>query len=263
MRQYTWILAALLLTACATGELQQEAASTSPPDLAIEEGIHMPEAIDPPQEMEPAPEEEVPEPKKTAYITIDDGPSELVTPRILDILKEHDIRATFFVLPKHGLEHIVERMIAEGHQLGNHTYSHNYDRLYGGACQLFREDVLRARAYLEETFDYETHLFRFPGGSKSWDPSAIAVRREILAELQYRDFDWDISIGDTDPSPAGRDPKVFVAKVNGNLKDQEKVVILMHDSAGKTATVEALPEIIGILRESGYDFDVLGNYFEA
>ena len=249
MRHCVWILGIALLAACFPAEASPVDCLKIPASLNPEAHIQVPE-----------PE---PKPEKTAYITIDDGPSEDVTPRILDILKEQDIKATFFVLPREATKHIMERIIREGHQLGNHSYSHDYNKLYRGDSQLFREEVLHMQTYLETQFGYQTSLFRFPGGSQSWDPAAIAARRDILQELHYRDFDWDISLGDTDPSPAGRDPKVLAANVSGNLKGQEKLILLMHDSPGKTATAEALPEIIETLREKGYGFDVLGNYDQA
>ena len=252
MMHVVWALTGVLLAGCSPGE----AVVMELPAVVVEIDIDAGVLETPLYEPEPPPK-----PEKIAYITIDDGPSEQVTPRILDILKEHEVKATFFVLPKCGYEHIFERIIGEGHQMGNHTYSHDYHKLYGGDGQFFREDVLKAEAYLKEKFNYETSLFRFPGGSQSWNQFAIAARREILAELGYRDVDWDISIGDTDPSPAGRDPAAFVANVSGNINEQEKLVILMHDSAGKNATVTALPEIIQTLKEKGYGFDVLGNYF--
>ena len=201
---------------------------------------------------------------KTAYITIDDGPSETVTPRILDILQEHGVKATFFVLPHTGADALYERIRKEGHAVGNHSYTHDYKRLYAeddGA--FFREDIRRAEAFLEEKFGVRPKLFRFPGGSASWNANTIARRVEILEELGYRHFDWDASTGDTAPAPESRNPEVLTANVMAKTADRDKLIILMHDSPNKTPTAEALPEIIRRLKAEGYEFDTLENHEDA
>ena len=198
---------------------------------------------------------------RIAYLTIDDGPSEEVTVQLLDILQEQGVKATFFVLPHEGVGHIYERILAEGHAMGNHSYSHDYQRLYGdddGA--FFREDVERAEAWLIERFEHQTDLFRFPGGSKSWDPARIVRRKEILEELGYRVFDWDASNGDTTPMPESKDPNALVANVMSRIEGRDRLIVLMHDTKSKQATADALPELIAKLRAEGYGFDTLANY---
>ena len=242
-----WLLCLLLLTSYSGGEV--------PLPLLLEGFLSG--SIEKYDESEG---EEVPS-GKVAYLTVDDGPSEAVTVRILDILRDEGIKATFFVLPYEGMDHIYERILSEGHAMGNHSYSHDYRRLYGAdEGAFFREDILRMEGYLRERFGYETDLFRFPGGSASWSPRTIARRVEILEELGYRHFDWDASTGDTDPSPAGRDPNALVSNVMARTSSRDKLIVLMHDSAGKSATAEALPEMISRLRAEGYGFDTLDNY---
>ncbi|MCL2563818.1 MAG: polysaccharide deacetylase [Oscillospiraceae bacterium] len=201
-------------------------------------------------------------PQKIAYLTIDDGPSESVTLPILDILHTEDVKATFFVLPYEGVDHIYKRILREGHAMGNHSYTHDYKRLYSSADDglFFRADIERADAWLKKKFSHETKLFRFPGGSQSWNTSVIARRREILEELGYRVFDWDVSNGDTDPSPASRDPDALAANVMGRANKPDRLIVLMHDTGSKVATVEALPRVIAGLRAEGYAFDTLENY---
>ena len=201
-------------------------------------------------------------PKKIAYLTIDDGPSETVTPKILDILQDEGVKATFFVLPCEGVDHIYERILREGHAMGNHSYSHDYKRLYSAADEgaFFRADIQRAEAWLREKFDHETDLFRFPSGSKGWGTAVIARRREILAELGYRVFDWDISNGDTDPSSASRDPEALAENVMGRVNWPDQLIVLMHDTGSKGTTADALPHIIAGLKAEGYVFDTLERY---
>jgi len=209
-------------------------------------------------------EPELPEPEheyeRIAYLTFDDGPTAALTPQVLDILLEHNIRATFFVLPNSGVDHLFERIIAEGHALGNHSYTHDFSRLYandGGV--FFRNDTIRMHEFLYNNFGYETNLYRFPGGSMSWSRTAVDLRRSILEELGYVYFDWHVSSADTDTSPAGRDPNVLAGNILNNTGGREQLVVLMHDTWNQ-AVVEALPMIINGLREQGYGFDTLRNF---
>jgi len=199
-------------------------------------------------------------PKKTAYITIDDGPSRENTPQILDILKAHKVKATFFVLPHKNVDDIFERIIAEGHELANHSYSHDYKKLYGNNLSLFEEDIVRAREHFEEKFGITTTSFRFPGGAMGKSKKVVEPRKEIIEKLGYRWFDWNSSTGDTDPSPDGKNPEILANNVVENTWDRQKLVVLMHDAADKTATPEALAIIIERLKEQGYRFDIMRNY---
>ena len=249
-----WILCllfcVLVFSACSVDEVP-------PPEL-----VKTPVPLIPLVEYDEETPPEVP-PGRIAYLTIDDGPSAAVTPKILDILRAEGVRATFFVLPHEGVDHIYERILDEGHAVGNHSYSHDYKRLYdrGDEGAFFRADVERAAQWLEARFGHETTLFRFPGGSESWDKGVIARRREILEELGYRVFDWDVSNGDTDSSPAGRDPEVLTANVMARATDErDRLIVLMHDTGSKKATAEALPGVIERLKAAGYGFDTLENY---
>jgi len=226
------------------------------PQMVVRQG-----AVSNPDETEDEETEEEVPPERIAYLTIDDGPSESVTLRILDVLQEEGVKATFFVLPYQGVDHIYERILTEGHAMGNHSYSHDYKQLYGADDGVFfREDVQRAKDWMEEQFGHQTDLFRFPGGSQSWDRAVIERRREILDELGYRVFDWDVSTGDTAPGPTSKDPKALISNVMGRTAGRDSLIVLMHDTASKGATAEALPEIIAQLRAEGYGFDTLEHY---
>lgn len=205
-----------------------------------------------------------PEPDKVAYITIDDGPSRAITPGILDILKQEGIKATFFVLPHSDVDDIYMRIIDEGHELGNHSYSHVYKKLYDSKdIELFREDVLLARAFIMDNFGYLTTAFRFPGGAMSRSSSIITPRREILTELGYRDFDWNVELGDANSKQADKSAEALTRNVLDNTRNREQLIVLMHDTSNKTTTLEALPFIIEGLREQGYAFDILQNYITS
>ena len=203
--------------------------------------------------------------EKTAYITVDDGPSRNNTVSILDTLKKNGIKATFFVLPKANMDGIYRRIINEGHVLGNHSYSHA--RCIYGSAEDFEKDLLKAKAFIYEKFDYTTTVFRFPGGTKGRKKSIIQKRAEILKRNGYRYFDWDVSVADTDPNLKNYgDEKavinLMVKNVGNNTKGKKQLIVLMHDSSGKTCTARALPHIIKELQKQGYIFDVLTNYKE-
>ena len=223
-----------------------------------ESGGGQPDAMPTPEAPE-APEQ--PAEKKVAYITIDDGPSRSVTPGILDLLKEEGIKATFFVLPHNGVDDLYQRIVDEGHELGNHTYSHSYSKLYrSNDLDSFTEDVLAAREFVYDNFGYYTVSFRFPGGAMSHSSAIIGPRREILEQLGYKDYDWNIDTGDSNANVVDKSAANLVGNVLRYTRGRKQIVVLMHDIGGKRTTLQALPTIIKGLREQGYSFDILRHY---
>ena len=202
---------------------------------------------------------------KTAYITIDDGPSRNNTPRNLDTLKKYGIKATFFVLPRKNMDDIYKRILEEGHAIGNHSYCHDYHELYGGTIDGFREDLLKARTFIYEKLHYTTVVFRFPGGSMGRRKELITEREEVLSQNGYRFFDWNVSTADTDSNlkKYGSEEDIANLLANNvikNTRGRKKLIILMHDAPDKIYSVKALPKIIEGLKDQGYSFDVLTNY---
>jgi len=198
---------------------------------------------------------------KIAYITIDDGPSQEVTVGILDVLQNEGIKATFFVLPHGGCRDIYQRIIDEGHEIGNHSYSHNYSKLYSSKnIAAFEDDVLLAQEWMFDNFGYLTTSLRFPGGAMGRKSSIVDPRREFLAEHGYRDFDWHVDTGDANTNLKDKSADALTQRVLDNTRDREQLIVLMHDTKSKTTTLEALPMIISGLREQGYTFDIMRNY---
>ena len=197
------------------------------------------------------------EPRKVAYLTFDDGPSRAVTPGILDVLAKEDIKATFFVLPHRNVDDLFQRIIDEGHTLGNHSFTHNYTRLYRTTTDDFIDDIARMQIFLLEKFDYEATIFRFPGGSMSWGREAIARRKEILEEMGLLYYDWNIDSRDSHPHQTDRSAATLSTHVLDSAQDRDVIIVLMHDTGGKQSTLEALPRIISGLREQGFVFEAL------
>lgn len=187
---------------------------------------------------------------KKIYLTFDDGPSRN-TNRILDILKEYDVKATFFVVGKTDEESIkaYQRIVSEGHTLAMHSYSHKYAEMYASE-ESFIQDLEKLQEYLYQITGVWPRYYRFPGGSSN------AVSRVDMQELiRYLDendityFDWNIASGDAvnDVLSAETITKNCVSEIDSRPES----MILMHDALEKNTTVEALPQIIEQIRDRG------------
>ncbi|OAA90259.1 polysaccharide deacetylase family protein [Clostridium ljungdahlii] len=189
---------------------------------------------------------------KVAYLTFDDGPS-VNTEKILNILNQNNIKATFFLIGKNAerYNNLVKEEFSDGEVIGNHTYSHQLS--YKEKPEDFINDVNKCDEVLKSILgqSYSLKLVRFPGGSFG---SKLAPFRNAATKAGYRFINWNDEIGDAD----GYD--LPVATLLSNLKkytNGDTVVILMHDAGAKTTTVQALPQIIQYLRLKGYNFDTL------
>ncbi len=204
-----------------------------------------------PQTSEQAAQTEQPvENVKHIYLTFDDGPSEN-TGAILDILKQYNVKATFFVIGKTDQTSLdlYNRIVAEGHSLGIHSYTHKYTQVYE-SMESFQNDVLSLQAHLKSVTGQDVHLYRFPGGSSN-KVSKVPIEECIrfLSENGFTYFDWNATNGDA----TGRDMSVeeMVSSVISEVDKYQNLTVLMHDGAGKQKTVEALPAIIEQLQAKG------------
>ena len=192
--------------------------------------------------------EESSEETRKVYLTFDDGPSSH-TDEILDILAEYDIKATFFVIGKEGewAEEAYRRIVEEGHTLGMHSYTHEYKSIYA-SVEAYEEDLLRLQNYLYEITGVKSVCVRFPGGSSN-KVSPVDMREFIayLNEAGMNYFDWNVASGDASS------PKLSAQEIIDNCMEgvpkHDSVIILMHDTAGKDTTVEALPLLIEAIQE--------------
>ena len=202
-----------------------------------------------PTEIDPSQVEE----GKKIYLTFDDGPSPN-TGKLLDVLKEKNVKATFFmVLSDRANQQVIRRMAAEGHTLGIHSASHVYSEIYAD-LESFKEDVQTVHDLLYEMTGQDVKYYRFPGGSSN-RVSDVPVDDciEYLEEEGYTYFDWNASNGDSSGSGYTADQlKENVLRYVYN--NEEATVVLMHDFEACPETIEALPSLIDELRAEGYVF---------
>lgn len=180
---------------------------------------------------------------RKVYLTFDDGPSPN-TERILDILKDYDVKATFFVVKRTGRnnEKIYRRIADEGHSLGMHSCTHVYRDLYKDTDS-FCLDTNEIRNFLYLVTGVESDIYRFPGGSSNRTTSVdMHVYARELENMGIEFFDWNISSGDAGAVALTKD--MIVGNVTSKLESFDNAVILFHDLSSKDSTVEALPEII-------------------
>lgn len=198
---------------------------------------------------------------KVAYLTFDDGPSN-VTPRVLDTLKRHQVKATFFVIGNTTPQGIAlyKRIVSEGHAIGNHSFSHNYREIYK-SVSAFQRDIDKLNKLLEQTIQYRPDILRFPGGSNntvSYRAGGRYIMNKITSDITergYQYFDWNVN--STDASPGKRTKADIVASVKKQAANHGQIIVLLHDGPGRWSTAEALPEIISYLKSRGYRFEKL------
>lgn len=187
--------------------------------------------------------------EKKVYLTFDDGPSTKVTNRILDILQEENVKATFFVVSDraYGRKEVLRRIAAEGHTLGVHSKTHDYSKIYASDDALLK-DVDACAKVITDTTGVVPHVYRFPGGGMQF-----RKRLTPLVEAKgYRVVGWNAVCGDEEILGASAD--VLYETACKTSAGKNTVVLLCHDSVSHMATAEALPRIIGSFRAQGYTF---------
>ena len=189
--------------------------------------------------------------RKRAYLTFDDGPSDQ-TGEILDILKEYDIKATFFVIGRNERYYpMYKRIVEEGHTLAIHSYSHEYSTIYA-SYDNFVNDVEELRKLLYDVTGVDCRYYRFPGGSSN-RVTQVPVNDLIdyldSAGLTY--FDWNAL--NNDAVIAGQTPDQLVKNILKDALNYDDTIILMHDLDCCHETVESLPSLIEQLEEHGYE----------
>lgn len=194
---------------------------------------------------------EVPE-KKKVYLTFDDGPGSQ-TEEILDILKENEIKATFFVTGKVGdeAEKIYKKIVKDGHTLGMHSYSHIYDEIYE-TKESFSKDFKKLYNYLHDVTGYEPQWYRFPGGSTSEHIQLpLETFTGVLESKNVRYMDWNVISPDIS-NPSAKKEQI-ASGIAESVSQFDTSVVLLYDSVDRPTTLKALPLIIEKLKKENYE----------
>jgi cellulose synthase/poly-beta-1,6-N-acetylglucosamine synthase-like glycosyltransferase/peptidoglycan/xylan/chitin deacetylase (PgdA/CDA1 family) len=189
-------------------------------------------------------------------LTFDDGPDPDWTPKILDILKEKGVRASFFIIGDNAQAYpsLVQRILAEGHDVGNHTFSHpNLGELPPALTML---EINATQRLFEALTGRSMRLFRAPYlGDAEPTTSDEIVPIELAQSMGYLSVGLHVDPDDWQRPPADVIVERAIAQVTDPNPDIRGHVILLHDSGGdRTETVKALPALIDQLRAMGYDF---------
>jgi len=193
---------------------------------------------------------------KVVYLTFDDGPDNKNTPAILDILADENVKATFFVTGRHAelYPDMLRRIYKEGHAIGNHSYDHDYSRLYPSAANYIKE-MEKTDGIIFSAIGVRPLITRAPGGTVGHFTKAYLP---ALRENGYTEFGWNVSSADAAPNhPVAQDFIDNVLSQIDNPAVSSHPTILMHCSEGHEETVKALPAIIKLLKERGYIFGVI------
>lgn len=195
--------------------------------------------------------------EKIAYLTFDDGPTSTITPKILDILKSQDIKATFFVIGKSvdTYPEIVKRAYEEGHYIANHGYNHNNSILYKSK-KSFIQEIKKTDESIGKAIgipNYCSHIFRFPNGFMA--PAYKTQKNNmvsVLSQIGYTYIDWNCLNND---SMKKYNRNQLIENLKKSSKDKNTLVILMHDTKDVSNSSEALDESIEFLKSKGYKFE--------
>lgn len=194
---------------------------------------------------------------KRVFLTFDDGPSKKVTTKILDILKQEKVKASFFVLGSRVdlYPDIVKRQYDEGHFIASHGYSHIYSQIYESPQSVldeYNKSLVSIRNAIQ-AHEYNPHLFRFPGGYTGGKYFSIKEQAaQLLEQNGILNIDWNSLTSD---SAGATTTEQFIAELERTVEEKNSVVVLMHDAGTKIATSDALPTIIQYFRERGYKFE--------
>lgn len=190
---------------------------------------------------------------KTVYLTFDDGPTDSTTPYVLDILREKQVHATFFVIGRQirGREAILRRLAEEGHSIGIHSYTHVYNEIYTSPAALLKDIELCREAIRDVLPQYRGTLYRFPGGSFGLRPELI----DAVKSKGYTPYDWNASVGDAEDPPKTAD--LLLQNALATSTGKKRVILLLHDGVRYNETIRCLPGLIDAFAAEGYRFDRL------
>lgn len=202
--------------------------------------------------------------EKIAFLTFDDGPSKIITPKVLDVLEKYDINASFFVIGKKVEENpdVLIRIYEEGHFIGNHGYSHDNSKLYRDEAS-FIDEITKTDEIISNVLgveNFKCKIFRFPNGFSSpiYKKQKNAYVK-LLTKLGYKYIDWN-SLTNDSLKKLSRNELFQVFKETS--KNKNILIILMHDSGDLNKTYDVLEDCITYLLNNEYEFETLEDFVE-
>lgn len=198
-------------------------------------------------------------PQKELVLTFDDGPDETYTPQILDILSKYHVPAAFFLVGLNAERNLplVKRIYREGHEIGNHTFTHENVAKVSPERALL--EMKLTRLLIECVTGHSTILFRAPYNADSEPTTSEEIIPVALARQQnYLDIGESIDPEDWQP---GIKSDEIIKRVLAGIKQERGNIILLHDAGGDTReeTVKALKILIPMLQKQGYHFTNLSS----
>lgn len=187
---------------------------------------------------------------KVIYLTFDDGPGPY-TIELLDLLKKYGVKATFFVTGS-GSNGELWRMYKEGHGIGMHSMTHDYDTIYS-SVEAFFEDLYGIQDIIYRNIGIRPTLMRFPGGGSnlvsSFNEGIMTILTEAVQDAGFQYFDWNV---DSNDAGGARRAETVFNNVTAGVQNQQVSIVLQHDI--HDFSVEAVEDIILWGLDNGYTF---------
>ena len=190
---------------------------------------------------------------KVIYLTFDDGPAGKITSDVLDILKENQVHATFFLIGSQikDQEDLVKRIYDEGNSIGLHSMTHKKNSLYCSNEQFLKE-MIDTQELISTIVPIKPNILRFPFGCNNNTYKISQSMVDLLHENNLKIYDWNTDSGD------GANPNSAPSALLKNSKsNKNRVILLMHCGYLSKNSVKALPSVIKYYKDSGYEFKTI------
>lgn len=196
---------------------------------------------------------------KQVILTFDDGPDPEYTPQILDILKKEKVPAAFFVVGLQAENNIplLQRIYAEGHEIGNHTFTH--PNIATVSLERASTEMESTRLLIEAVTGRSTVLFRAPYNADA-EPTTENELKPITLSKEQNYYSVGESIDPNDWEKGAKADSIYTRTIKQYEANPDKGIILLHDAGGnREATVEALPRIIKYFKNKGIEFTTVAH----